>query len=178
MIWFLPQISWWWLLGFLLLVAPHPGASWYKHSASPRYHTVGRASGLLIGVRRSPYLWRRDLEGAEGVYGLLEEPDTGHLLYPGPDEVGDVKEEGFQWKTGREVEERKVEEMIRGLQEHEKERSILDEVKRQVQVSKHELSKRNYSLEEPRSKTGYRKHNDGPGVLQHIHPLISQKLES
>ncbi|KAM4632479.1 neuropeptide W [Discoglossus pictus] len=51
----------WLLLGSLLLIAPHPAASWYKHSSSPRYHTVGRASGLLIGVRRSPYLWRRNL---------------------------------------------------------------------------------------------------------------------
>lgn len=47
----------------LLAVAP-PAGAWYKHVASPRYHTVGRASGLLMGVRRSPYLWRRQLEGA------------------------------------------------------------------------------------------------------------------
>uniref|UniRef100_A0A670JQ25 Neuropeptide W n=1 Tax=Podarcis muralis TaxID=64176 RepID=A0A670JQ25_PODMU len=45
-------------LGLILLVAP--AGAWYKHVASPRYHTVGRASGLLMGVRRSPYLWRRE----------------------------------------------------------------------------------------------------------------------
>ncbi|XP_061849925.1 neuropeptide W [Colius striatus] len=46
------------LLGLML-----PAGAWYKHVASPRYHTVGRASGLLMGVRRSPYLWRRELPG-------------------------------------------------------------------------------------------------------------------
>ncbi|XP_073414855.1 neuropeptide W [Dendrobates tinctorius] len=70
-----------WFLGILLLAAPHPGTSWYKHSASPRYHTVGRASGLLIGVRRSPYLWRREVtvepwsviqQGEEEDKGLLQ----------------------------------------------------------------------------------------------------------
>ncbi|KAM6054239.1 neuropeptide W [Chlamydotis macqueenii] len=47
------------LLGLVL-----PAGAWYKHVASPRYHTVGRASGLLMGVRRSPYLWRRELLAA------------------------------------------------------------------------------------------------------------------
>ncbi|XP_030067853.1 neuropeptide W [Microcaecilia unicolor] len=46
-------------LGLLLLLQPI--SAWYKHAASPRYHTVGRASGLLMGIRRSPYLWRRDV---------------------------------------------------------------------------------------------------------------------
>uniref|UniRef100_A0ABM5F065 Neuropeptide W isoform X1 n=1 Tax=Pogona vitticeps TaxID=103695 RepID=A0ABM5F065_9SAUR len=46
-----------------LLAGPPPAGAWYKHVASPRYHTVGRASGLLMGVRRSPYLWRRQLDG-------------------------------------------------------------------------------------------------------------------
>ncbi|XP_061456042.1 neuropeptide W [Rhineura floridana] len=50
------------LLGLILLATP--AGAWYKHVASPRYHTVGRASGLLMGVRRSPYLWRR--QAAEG----------------------------------------------------------------------------------------------------------------
>ncbi|XP_027676863.2 neuropeptide W isoform X1 [Chelonia mydas] len=52
------------LLGLMLLV--HPVGAWYKHVASPRYHTVGRASGLLMGIRRSPYLWRRDLGDERG----------------------------------------------------------------------------------------------------------------
>ncbi|KAL6091903.1 hypothetical protein STEG23_002829 [Scotinomys teguina] len=61
----------------LLLLLPLPSGAWYKHVASPRYHTVGRASGLLMGLRRSPYLWRRALGG---VVGPLS-PDS---LVPGP----------------------------------------------------------------------------------------------
>uniref|UniRef100_A0A8C0D3A7 Neuropeptide W n=1 Tax=Balaenoptera musculus TaxID=9771 RepID=A0A8C0D3A7_BALMU len=50
-----------WLIALLLLLLllPLPAAAWYKHVASPRYHTVGRAAGLLMGLRRSPYVWRR-----------------------------------------------------------------------------------------------------------------------
>ncbi|XP_036050527.1 neuropeptide W [Onychomys torridus] len=61
----------------LLLLLPLPAGAWYKHVASPRYHTVGRASGLLMGLRRSPYLWRRALGG---VVGPLS-PDS---VIPGP----------------------------------------------------------------------------------------------
>ncbi|KAM4025962.1 neuropeptide W [Anomaloglossus baeobatrachus] len=71
-----------WFLGILLLSAPHPGASWYKHSASPRYHTVGRASGLLIGVRRSPYLWRREVKVDWPVFPQEAEEDKGLLQTP------------------------------------------------------------------------------------------------
>ncbi|XP_053412625.1 neuropeptide W [Nycticebus coucang] len=54
------------LLALLLLplLLPPPAGAWYKHVASPRYHTVGRAAGLLMGLRRSPYLWRRALSPA------------------------------------------------------------------------------------------------------------------
>uniref|UniRef100_G3TQ33 Uncharacterized protein n=1 Tax=Loxodonta africana TaxID=9785 RepID=G3TQ33_LOXAF len=41
----------------LLLLLDALTGAWYKHVASPRYHTVGRAAGLLLGLRRSPYLW-------------------------------------------------------------------------------------------------------------------------
>ncbi|KAJ1096040.1 hypothetical protein NDU88_001189 [Pleurodeles waltl] len=51
--------SWALLVLLALLQEPGPGSAWYKHAASRRYHTVGRASGLLMGVRRSPYMWRR-----------------------------------------------------------------------------------------------------------------------
>lgn len=53
------------LLLLLPLLLPGPAGAWYKHVASPRYHTVGRASGLLMGVRRSPYLWRRAEAGPD-----------------------------------------------------------------------------------------------------------------
>ncbi|XP_036682645.1 neuropeptide W [Balaenoptera musculus] len=57
-----------WLIALLLLLLllPLPAAAWYKHVASPRYHTVGRAAGLLMGLRRSPYVWRRAPRPAAG----------------------------------------------------------------------------------------------------------------
>uniref|UniRef100_A0A8C2W119 Neuropeptide W n=1 Tax=Chinchilla lanigera TaxID=34839 RepID=A0A8C2W119_CHILA len=67
------------LLGVLLflLLLPPPAGAWYKHVASPRYHTVGRAAGLLMGLRRSPYLWRRALRPAS-------DPLSWDILAPGP----------------------------------------------------------------------------------------------
>ncbi|XP_025733022.1 neuropeptide W [Callorhinus ursinus] len=50
----------------LLLLLALPAGAWYKHVASPRYHTVGRAAGLLMGLRSSPYKWRRALRPAAG----------------------------------------------------------------------------------------------------------------
>uniref|UniRef100_G1KXX9 Neuropeptide B n=1 Tax=Anolis carolinensis TaxID=28377 RepID=G1KXX9_ANOCA len=41
-----------------LAVLPGPPAAaeaWYKQAAGPSYYSVGRASGLLSGLRRSPY---------------------------------------------------------------------------------------------------------------------------
>ncbi|XP_020862171.1 neuropeptide W, partial [Phascolarctos cinereus] len=57
-------VSWRSLL--LLLLLSLPAGAWYKHVASPRYHTVGRASGLLMGLRRSPYMWRRTVASSPG----------------------------------------------------------------------------------------------------------------
>ncbi|XP_052051948.1 neuropeptide W [Apodemus sylvaticus] len=70
----------------LLLLLPLPASAWYKHVASPRYHTVGRASGLLMGLRRSPYLWRRALAGAAGPLARLPGPVAARsaLLLPSP----------------------------------------------------------------------------------------------
>lgn len=68
------------LLLLLLLLLPLPVGSWYKQVASPRYHTVGRASGLLMGLRRSPYLWRRALGGAAGPLAQLPGPVAGSTL--------------------------------------------------------------------------------------------------
>lgn len=64
-------------LPLLLFLLPLPAGAWYKQVASPRYHTVGRAAGLLMGLRRSPYMWRRALRAAAG-------PLTGDNLSPGP----------------------------------------------------------------------------------------------
>uniref|UniRef100_A0A8I5NN25 Neuropeptide W n=1 Tax=Papio anubis TaxID=9555 RepID=A0A8I5NN25_PAPAN len=63
-------------LPLLLFLLPLPAGAWYKQVASPRYHTVGRAAGLLMGLRRSPYMWRRALRAAAG-------PLTGDTLSPG-----------------------------------------------------------------------------------------------
>ncbi|KAK9406962.1 neuropeptide B [Crotalus adamanteus] len=42
-----------------LLLSP-PAEAWYKQAAGPSYYSVGRASGLLSGIRRSPYMRRSD----------------------------------------------------------------------------------------------------------------------
>lgn len=48
----------------LLLLPPEPTDAWYKHAATPNFHTVGRAAGLLLGLRRSPPVWRHGLSPA------------------------------------------------------------------------------------------------------------------
>uniref|UniRef100_A0A8C5VQY2 Neuropeptide W n=1 Tax=Microcebus murinus TaxID=30608 RepID=A0A8C5VQY2_MICMU len=86
------------LLALLLLALLLPPAgAWYKHVASPRYHTVGRAAGLLMGLRRSPYLWRRALPAAAGPLAwdaLSAGPaarDALLLLPSGPQEPWDTR---------------------------------------------------------------------------------------
>ncbi|KAM8960381.1 neuropeptide W [Pelodytes ibericus] len=145
--WLLPQIRWW-FLGSLLLVAPQPGAPWYKHYASPKYHTVGRASGLLIGVRRSPYLWRRDVNGGswsdiqqgspqdiDSDQGLWEDEITRH--YPDPREVKNPMEDYFPWKTERDLEERHLEDKMRNLYEQG---TRLEEIERGVNLQEQQRS--------------------------------------
>ncbi|XP_074553295.1 neuropeptide B-like [Halichoeres trimaculatus] len=43
-----------------VLVAHAPTEAWYKQVAGPTYYSVGRASGLLSGIRRSPYVRRAE----------------------------------------------------------------------------------------------------------------------
>ncbi|KAJ0033265.1 hypothetical protein NQD34_000372 [Periophthalmus magnuspinnatus] len=45
-----------------LLISVHPVEAWYKQSTGPSYYSVGRASGLLSGIRRSPYVRRAESE--------------------------------------------------------------------------------------------------------------------
>lgn len=45
-----------------LLVSCRPVEAWYKQSTGPSYYSVGRASGLLSGIRRSPYVRRSESE--------------------------------------------------------------------------------------------------------------------
>ncbi|NXA56144.1 NPB protein, partial [Nothocercus julius] len=51
-------------LALALALLCRPAAPWYKQAAGPRYYSVGRASGLLSGLRRSPYIRRSDTDGA------------------------------------------------------------------------------------------------------------------
>ncbi|XP_054834835.1 neuropeptide B [Eublepharis macularius] len=46
-------------LALAALLSP-PAEAWYKQAAGPSYYSVGRASGLLSGIRRSPYMRRSD----------------------------------------------------------------------------------------------------------------------
>ncbi|KAM9843779.1 neuropeptide B-like [Aulostomus maculatus] len=49
-----------------MLVACSPGTdAWYKQVTGPSYYSVGRASGLLSGIRRSPYVRRAELEPSD-----------------------------------------------------------------------------------------------------------------
>lgn len=45
-----------------LLISGDQVEAWYKQSAGPSYYSVGRASGLLSGIRRSPYARRSESE--------------------------------------------------------------------------------------------------------------------
>ncbi|KAF6095858.1 neuropeptide B [Phyllostomus discolor] len=47
-------------LALSLLLLPSPGRAWYKPAAGPRAHSVGRAAGLLSGLRGSPYARRSE----------------------------------------------------------------------------------------------------------------------
>ncbi|KAM9490187.1 neuropeptide B [Salvelinus alpinus] len=49
-------------VGISMLISCHPIEAWYKQSTGPSYHSVGRASGLLSGIRRSPYIRRSESE--------------------------------------------------------------------------------------------------------------------
>uniref|UniRef100_A0A3Q3ISF7 Neuropeptide B n=1 Tax=Monopterus albus TaxID=43700 RepID=A0A3Q3ISF7_MONAL len=46
--------------GLSLLISCHSVEAWYKQSTGPSYYSVGRASGLLSGIRRSPYVRRSE----------------------------------------------------------------------------------------------------------------------
>ncbi|KAM9296639.1 neuropeptide B [Gastrophryne carolinensis] len=47
-----------------LLLSCQRTAAWYKQSAAPSYYSVGRASGLLSGIRRSPDIRRSEPDNA------------------------------------------------------------------------------------------------------------------
>ncbi|CAL8287567.1 unnamed protein product [Boreogadus saida] len=45
-----------------MLVSRSPSYAWYKQVSGPSYYSVGRASGLLSGILRSPYIRRAEPE--------------------------------------------------------------------------------------------------------------------
>ncbi|XP_077380364.1 neuropeptide B [Festucalex cinctus] len=47
-------------VGVSLLISCHSVQAWYKQTTGPTYYSVGRASGLLSGIRRSPYVRRSE----------------------------------------------------------------------------------------------------------------------
>ncbi|XP_053766644.1 neuropeptide B isoform X1 [Desmodus rotundus] len=55
-------------LALSLLLVP-PGRAWYKPAAAPSAHLVGRAAGLLSGLRGSPYARRSEPPVGEGPPG-------------------------------------------------------------------------------------------------------------
>ncbi|NXW40040.1 NPB protein, partial [Nyctiprogne leucopyga] len=60
-------------LALALLCLCPPAEPWYKQAAAPRHYSVGRASGLLSGLRRSPHTRRSgtDSIAEHGPGGLL-----------------------------------------------------------------------------------------------------------
>ncbi|XP_061867092.1 anaphase-promoting complex subunit 11 isoform X1 [Colius striatus] len=61
-----------WLGLLQLLCLCRPAEPWYKPAAGPRHYSVGRASGLLSGLRHSPHTRRSDTDGtAEAGTGAL-----------------------------------------------------------------------------------------------------------
>ncbi|MBN3286122.1 NPB protein, partial [Polyodon spathula] len=61
-----------------VLISCHPTGAWYKQATGPSYYSVGRASGLLSGIRRSPYVRRSesDSESEESTVSNLSELGT------------------------------------------------------------------------------------------------------
>ncbi|XP_042250081.1 neuropeptide B-like [Thunnus maccoyii] len=54
-----------------VLVACSPTEAWYKQVAGPSYYSVGRASGLLSGIRRSPYVRRAEPDTSNSVFSEI-----------------------------------------------------------------------------------------------------------
>ncbi|XP_072298301.1 neuropeptide B-like [Eucyclogobius newberryi] len=70
---------------FFVLLACSPTEGWYKQmSGGPSYYSVGRASGLLSGIRRSPYAKRGETQptnSAESAANLLSELTPRSLFF-------------------------------------------------------------------------------------------------
>lgn len=70
-----------------LLISCDQVEAWYKQSTGPSYYSVGRASGLLSGVRRSPYVRRSESEEA-----VLDSEDApGNSVIPDNRQISILK---------------------------------------------------------------------------------------
>uniref|UniRef100_A0A8C3FXR8 Neuropeptide B n=1 Tax=Chrysemys picta bellii TaxID=8478 RepID=A0A8C3FXR8_CHRPI len=67
-------------LALAALLGP-PAQAWYKQAAGPSSYSVGRASGLLSGIRRAPHVRRAEsgTDSAERRAELLTHPPRGAL---------------------------------------------------------------------------------------------------
>ncbi|CDQ93056.1 unnamed protein product [Oncorhynchus mykiss] len=69
------------IVAISMLVSSNPTEAWYKQVSGPSYYSVGRASGLLSGIRRSPYVRRSETDsvadsGESTVNSILSEPSS------------------------------------------------------------------------------------------------------
>ncbi|XP_003972081.1 neuropeptide B [Takifugu rubripes] len=70
-----------------LLISCDQVEAWYKQSTGPSYYSVGRASGLLSGIRRSPYVRRSESEEA-----VLDSEDApGNNVIPDSRQISILK---------------------------------------------------------------------------------------
>lgn len=89
-------------LAWCLLLAP-PGLAWYKQVAGPGSYSVGRAAGLLSGLRGSPYARRSEPPvgaGPKGRAGAF--PELRSSLRSPVSALGGVGRGGRgPWRVGR-----------------------------------------------------------------------------
>ncbi|XP_061405036.1 neuropeptide B [Lethenteron reissneri] len=69
----------------LATLVADPAEAWYKQATGPSYYSVGRASGLLSGIRRSPFA-RRSLLPADGEARDGAGPAAGQVAATVPDD--------------------------------------------------------------------------------------------
>ncbi|XP_037546150.1 neuropeptide B [Nematolebias whitei] len=68
-------------VGVSLLMSCQSVEAWYKQSTGPSYYSVGRASGLLSGIRRSPYVRSAETVTDSGeVAGNTVIPETNRQI--------------------------------------------------------------------------------------------------
>ncbi|MCI4385244.1 hypothetical protein PGIGA_G00048160 [Pangasianodon gigas] len=82
------------LLAVCVLAVHTPAEAWYKQAAGPTYYSVGRASGLLAGIRRSAIRREeadtRDSGEAPGNHAVLHTNSRNFALKNMPICVKDV----------------------------------------------------------------------------------------